>query len=163
MKTIKNVFIVIIVSLFVFLLVSCEKENNTPILNTPNNLSISEDEILSWDSVKNATGYKVLIKNYKSGKETFDTKTNSIDLFSYFRNRYIYQIVVYAYDETGKYLESDNSEEIRYQNNANFKYFKIRLINDGAAYEIAAADNEAISGKLILPDMYNDIPITKIA
>ena len=163
MKIIKNVYIVIIVSLFVFLLVSCEKENNTPILNTPNNLSISEDEILSWDSVKNATGYKVIIKNYKSGEETFDTKSNSIDLFSYFRNRYIYQIVVYAYDETGKYLESDNSEEIRYQNNANFKYFKIRLINDGTAYEIAAADNEAISGKLILPDMYNNIPITKIA
>lgn len=163
MKTIKNVFIVIIVSLFVFLLVSCEKENNIPILNIPNNLSISEDEVLSWDSVKNATGYKVIIKNYKSGEETFDTKSNSIDLFSYFRNRYIYQIVVYAYDETGKYLESDNSEEIRYQNNANFNYFKIRLINNGTAYEIAAADNDAISGKLILPDMYNDIPITKIA
>ncbi len=163
MKTIKNIFCIIIVSLFVFLFTSCEKENNTPILNTPNNLSISEDEILSWDNVKNATGYKVIIKNYKSGEETFDTKTNSIDLFSYFRNRYIYQIVVYAYDETGKYLESDNSEEIRYQNNANFKYFKIRLINDGTAYEIAAADNDAISGKLILPDMYNNIPITKIA
>lgn len=163
MKTIKNIFCIIIVSLFVFLLVSCEKENNTPILNTPNNLSISENETLSWDSVKNATGYKVIIKNYKSGEETFDTKTNSIDLFSYFRNRYIYQIVVYAYDETGKYLESDNSEEIRYQNNANFKYFKIRLFNDGTAYEIAAADTEAVSGKLILPDMYNNIPITKIA
>ena len=149
----------ILLSLLLFIS-SCNKENKE-YLDTPLNLNLNTEQILSWDEVDNATGYIVFIENDILDPIELYTEDTNIDIFSYLRNTHEFKITVMAYDINDEYEDSTKSETLIYQTDNENMQFKVNLINGGKEYEIAAADPEKISGKVIIPAKINNIPVTK--
>ena len=70
MKKIISLFLVLIA---IVTLVSC---NDNKILSTPTNISLSEQGLISWDPVANATSYVVLINGESVGQVASQTLTS---------------------------------------------------------------------------------------
>lgn len=124
-------------------------------LYAPTNLQINAD-ILTWDEVEHAEGYVVTIND-----TDYATETNYLDLFTLTASPDPFEISVYARGDFIQYNDSDQSEKIVYTV-AFPTEFAVRSINDGQAYEIAAA-NDKIEGKLVIPNSIQGIPVTQIA
>ena len=95
----KLVSILLIVTLAFTMLVSniaCSKKQ----LETPTGVTVSETGLISWQAVKNATGYKVIING-----ETYSTSATSYQVSST-ENDFTYSIIA-----TGKKYEDSNPTE----------------------------------------------------
>ncbi|MBQ2909131.1 MAG: hypothetical protein IJE56_04165, partial [Clostridia bacterium] len=95
----KLVSILLIVTLAFTMLVSniaCSKKQ----LETPTGVTVSETGLISWQAVKNATGYKVIING-----ETYSTSATSYQVSST-ENDFTYSIIA-----TGKKHEDSNPTE----------------------------------------------------
>ncbi|MCM1259902.1 MAG: leucine-rich repeat domain-containing protein [Staphylococcus sp.] len=118
----------------------------------PKNVYLDEEEILHWDKVDNATSYVVLV-----GNKSFDTIENSMDLFEILNEYKTYEIEVYAISSDKKYLESD-SAFLNYTLEEN----KLKYELKDNEYVVSAQDSKNIKGKVIIPEYYNDKPVTEI-
>lgn len=124
---------------------------------TPTGLALGADEVLTWQGDENAAGYVVSV----DGTE-YDTETPRMDLFTRMLQAKTYEIRVQAKGANG--AASDWSEPIRHTVESS-SAFGLRLIDDGAAYEIAAADKAKCRGKIVLPSQVPEDgkPITRVA
>lgn len=98
MKKILNLFILF---LLLFTISSCKKEK---VLQTPNNVSVSEEGLITWDNVENATKYIVTIDS-----TAYTTKTNSFQVVDITKDFTCYVVAV----ATG-YTNSQKSKEVKF-------------------------------------------------
>ena len=129
-------------------------------LAAPDNLYI-EGKMLTWDEVKNASGYVV----YADTNENY-VKENSYDL-AYLDAGVTYTIEVWAVDETGAYDDSAITEITYYSeyvedecyDEAGLKYV---LLDDGSGYEVSKGSSD-MEGEIYIPDYVNGLPVKRIA
>ena len=138
--------------------VSCAQEGTSEqgkTLETPQNFSLSEMEILSWDSVENATGYCVEIND-----EEYRTKETNLDVFKLLYQPGEYTISLYAYGKNG-FLPSEYTS-LSYSIPSLQGKLAFKSINNGKEVSITGVDVDNIEGKLVFPDMVGNIPVTGI-
>lgn len=109
-------------------------------LAAPENLYI-EGKMLTWDEVKNASGYVV----YADKSENY-VKENSYDL-AYLEAGVTYTIEVWAVDETGAYDYSAITEITYYSEYAEEECYdeaglKYVLLEDGSGYEVSKGSSD---------------------
>ena len=130
----------------------CKKENR--ILDKPTNVIFDDKEILSWKAVKNATVYIVCVDD-----KEYITENTEYDLFNILNQYKTYRIGVYAKDKSGKYLESDTFE-IEYEVKSPFNIEYKKNVTD---YEIVKQKPSDAKGKIIIPEIYSENEVTRIA
>lgn len=129
-------------------------------LAAPDNLYI-EGKMLTWDEVKNASGYVV----YADKSENY-VKENSYDL-AYLDAGVTYTIEVWAIDETGAYDDSAITEITYYSEYAEEECYdeaglKYVLLDDGSGYEASKGSSD-MEGEIYIPDYVNGLPVKRIA
>ena len=129
-------------------------------LAAPDNLYI-EGKMLTWDEVKNASGYVV----YADKSENY-VKENSYDL-AYLDAGVTYTIEVWAVDETGAYDDSAITEITYYSEYAEEECYdeaglKYVLLEDGSGYEVSKGSSD-MKGEIYIPDYVNGLPVKRIA
>ena len=129
-------------------------------LAAPENLYI-EGKMLTWDEVKNASGYVV----YADKSENY-VKENSYDL-AYLEAGVTYTIEVWAVDETGAYDDSAITEIKYYSEYAEEECYdeaglKYVLLDDGSGYEVSKGSSD-MEGEIYIPDYVNGLPVKRIA
>ena len=129
-------------------------------LAAPENLYI-EGKMLTWDEVKNASGYVV----YADKSENY-VKENSYDL-AYLEAGVTYTIEVWAVDETGAYDDSAITEITYYSEYAEEECYdeaglKYVLLDDGSGYEASKGSSD-MEGEIYIPDYVNGLPVKRIA
>ena len=129
-------------------------------LDAPENLHI-EGKLLSWDDVKNASGYVV----YADTNENY-VKENSYDI-AYLDAGVTYTIEVWAVDETGAYDDSAITEITYYSEYAEEECYdeaglKYVLLEDGSGYEVSKGSSD-MKGEIYIPDYVNGLPVKRIA
>lgn len=129
-------------------------------LAAPENLYI-EGKMLTWDEVKNASGYVV----YADKSENY-VKENSYDL-AYLAAGVTYTIEVWAVDETGAYDDSAITEITYYSEYAEEECYdeaglKYVLLEDGSGYEVSKGSSD-MKGEIYIPDYVNGLPVKRIA
>ncbi len=125
-------------------------------LKAPANLRVSDDGFLSWDEVDGAAAYRVFIND-----GVFDTDENRLDIFWLTDSYGEYLIDVVALDAKNR-IKSESSELFEYdlQDSGGWT-----LQYNGESYDVAGTEDSknVVSGKVILPSVYNDLPVTGIA
>lgn len=125
-------------------------------LKAPANLRVSDDGFLSWDEVDGAAAYRVFIND-----GVFDTDENRLDIFWLTDSYDVYLIDVVALDAKNR-IKSESSELFEYdlQDSGGWT-----LQYNGEGYDVAGTEDSknVVSGKVILPSVYNDLPVTGIA
>lgn len=129
-------------------------------LAAPENLYI-EGKMLTWDEVKNASGYVV----YADKSENY-VKENSYDL-AYLEAGVTYTLEVWAVDETGAYDDSAITEITYYSEYAEEECYdeaglKYVLLDDGSGYEASKGSSD-MEGEIYIPDYVNGLPVKRIA
>ncbi len=77
-----NKFVIIIVIIFSFVISGCiKKKDKKEYLDTPQNLNISDNDILTWSKVNNATKYKVIINDEYNGNREYICDDTFLDIF----------------------------------------------------------------------------------
>ncbi len=146
----KNYFVVsaiIILIIFSFLLFSCNKS-----LDTPDNLVLNEEEILTWNKVNGASSYEVIIND----KSLF-TDDNKIDLFDEITEPIEYEIKVKALNDDVR-RDSSYSNTIRYSVPI-FTDVKAGFNGDGTII-LTKLNSKDIKGKICIPKEINGKRIT---
>ena len=125
-------------------------------LKAPANLRVSDDGFLSWDEVDGAAAYRVFIND-----GVFDTDENRLDILWLTDSYGEYLIDVVALDAKNR-IKSESSELFEYdlQDSGGWT-----LQYNGEGYDVAGTEDSknVVSGKVILPSVYNDLPVTGIA
>ncbi len=155
-KLFKLQFICICMLFCYLFLTGCKKQVT---LDIPTNCSISDDEILSWDSVSNSTKYKVIMSYNDSIKE-FETKENYLDIFELTNNYGTYNFEVMAYGDGDKYLDSGNSIKTSFTVNDYSDCFEAEYLDKARRQvKLSIKDESQVTGKLIIPDYYDRRPV----
>ncbi len=162
MKKSTSLLLFIVLSFcFVFLLTACTQDEEpptpqtTPQLATPVNVALDKDYKLTWDEVENASSYVV-----KIGTKENKTKTASFNFKSYSNS----SATIYVKATGG--LDYTDSEWATYEYEAPTTLV-YTLLSDGSGYEVSRPDaddvNYGLSGKIVIPDYYQGLPVTRIA
>ena len=158
---ISGVIIMLLSVVLFFGEVGCQNNAAQPEpLAAPENLYI-EGKMLTWDEVKNASGYVV----YADKSEHY-VKENSYDL-AYLDAGVTYTIEVWAVDETGAYDDSAITEITYYSEYAEEECYdeaglKYVLLEDGSGYEVSKGSSD-MEGEIYIPDYVNGMPVKSIA
>lgn len=158
-KIIAGSFVIsVITAVIAFCLTACGTDAAVSKIAAPSELSVSNDEILTWAAVENAAGYIVDI----NGTE-YETAEPSLDIMTLTRMPNKYEIKVMARGNGESGVDSDWSAPVTVEVRGIFpKSLGLREIDGGAAYEIGAYEGVYIQGKLYLPESYEGKPITRI-
>lgn len=157
-------FRILLLTLFCLLLVSglcgCDTYKKS-ILETPQGLSLSDTEILTWNAVKNAAAYAVNING-----EEFITYEPSADLFPRLSEYKSYEIKVKAVGED--YFDMpDNGEnyvpiQSEYSSSVFYEMEEPKFIYKYTSQTVHITNVNKISGKLVVPMELNSMPVTSI-
>lgn len=157
------IFSAVAIALCGLCLVACGKEgtdkatpDSTPkALTAPRELTIA-DEILSWDAVDGADGYKVEIDGKLYGADNA-----ALDILSITDKPKTYSMRVRAVNGPNGTNVSEWSEPIEYTVQS-VTVEKASLMSDFTSYSIIVTDLSAVSGKLVIPSTYKGLPISRV-
>ncbi len=158
MKYIKLSFFLILCLLAITACQKPEPQTQLPeILAAPQNVRI-EDEILKWDAVPNAAGYTVI-----EGENQYEITDTFLDVFTItLRTDKVYSFSVIANGDDQNFWDSEPSATCSHQTKQGVTWL-VQLINNGTEYMVKPSDPEKISGKILIPNVANDLPVTQIA
>jgi len=124
MKNLVKVFSILLIALFAFSLVSCNKENEEPKKEDPIQLSspvvsIDETGLASWEVIQNASGYVVKVNNVEREQSGVNYQLNDGEA-----------IMVKAKGDGTNYSDSEYSSSKTYTAPAPLKHF-VSFMADG--------------------------------
>ena len=127
----------------------------TPLLPLfePEDLRV-EEEVLRWEKVKGATGYRVTVDG-----ETTETE---FDLYWYFEPR-TYRFEVTAIGDGEKYSDSE-TVSCKYEPRVTVGStgLEYTLLKDGSGYAVGKGFAN-LTGTVVIPEFYNGLPVKEIA
>ncbi len=158
LKVFRKIFLwpaVIAVGIVVMLaLVACNEE---AVLYAPQNVHVADSGYLVWDEVDGADGYVVDFDG-----ETYETKTNKLDVFDLTNFPKTYSARVMACGDLKVADDSAWSEICEYTVSI-AKKWSFKLINNDSEYQVTCQDKD-ISGKLLFPAVGPDgKPVTAVS
>lgn len=123
-------------------------------LDKPRGVELDECEVLTWSAVENAVRYEVDVNGV-----SYWTEEESLDLFERIVQPGEYRIRVCAYGGKGE-LPSDWSEAVSYTLDSLQDVIGFAEVDGG--YTVAAVKPWKITGKLVIPESVNGIPVVRI-
>ena len=154
MKKIKYI-ILVLAFISMFCLVGCNKN----VIEAPNNVSIDEENIMTWDSVSEAKSYNVKIYDVRNNDNIIQsTRKTKFDLNTLSEGDY--EICVQSTSGDSKKKDSEFTDVIYFQ-----KFFETgcvySLINNNTEYEIKKVGKA--SGEFAIEKIYRGKAVTRIA
>lgn len=147
---------IIAVTLLIFSFTACEKSGSVSVqLSAPVNLQIDDYEMLSWDGVDGASGYRV-----KVNLNEYQTTDSRLDIFEILDVYGTHKISVMAEGDGEKFIQSDYSEVLEYELSVP-EGIGFNAIDGGKSYEVVAKPS-LVKGKVIIPLMVEGKFVTKI-
>ncbi len=141
--------------LLVFTFSACgEKEPYE--LAAPQNLKIA-DEYLTWDAVAHADGYIIY-----EGENIYEVTEPVLDILELTTEpEKVYSFTVMAIANTGEHGDSALSQPIEYSF-ADVDEWLTKETKDGKGWIIKPKDGAKLSGKIIIPDQFQDKPVIEL-
>lgn len=156
----KGILFVLLLLLITCIFAACSKKSEeAQKLSAPKNLTIVNNEKLTWDEVEHAVTYVVETE----GTRRFVTET--VFLIPQPEGYGTYEIRVKALGDGEKYTDSEWSG-ITYLLEKPTEALSYRLLEDGSGYEVKrkySDPNRGLAGRVVIPDYYNGLPVKRIA